>query len=128
IISPTVPKLIEADAATLQDIKLPAGGRSRAYFPLHVTGAAGSAQIEVRVQTGGKLADAKRQSLTVVSAGYPVAASYGGNLSGEVALTVRIPNEYVPGSLAVRLTAFPSPTSQIEDGLEGILREPNGCF
>ena len=49
-------------------------------------------------------------------------------MSGEAALTVRIPKDYVPGSLAVRLTAYPSPTSQIEDGLEGILREPTGCF
>ena len=148
IISPTVPKLLETDGArglspfvesaeqkgtvpfaSPLHLKIPANGRTRAYFPLNVTGNSGTAQIEIRGQAEtGKLADAKRQTLTVVPAGYPVAASYGGNLSGDVALTVRIPKDYVPGSLAVRLAAYPSAISQIEDGFESILREPTGCF
>ena len=45
-----------------------------------------------------------------------------------MALTVRIPKDYVPGSLAVRLAAYPSAIGQIEDGFESILREPTGCF
>jgi hypothetical protein len=131
IISPTVPKLLEVDGSAAQKLQLPAGARSRAYFLLNVTGASGAAQIEVRGETGdGKTADAKRQMLAIVPAGCPVAACYGGNLSGDVALTVRIPkpSEIVPGSLHARLTAYPSATGQIEDSVESILREPTGCF
>jgi autotransporter-associated beta strand protein len=131
IISPTVPKLLEVDGSAAQKLRLPAGARSRAYFPLNVTGASGAAQLEVRGETGdGKIADAKRQMLAIVPAGCPVAACYGGNLSGDVALTVRIPkpSDIVPGSLHARLTAYPSAIGQIEDSVESILREPTGCF
>ncbi len=129
IIAPTTARLVESDGPNSQKLDLPASGRSRAYFPLNVTGNAGAALIEVRGQTAdGKLADAKRQPLAVVPAGYPVAASYGGILSGDAALTVRVPKDYVPGTLALRLAAYPSAIGEIEDGLDGILREPNGCF
>jgi len=64
--------------AAPQHLKLRANSRTRAYFPINVTGNSGTAQIEIRGQAEtGKLADAKRQTLTVVPAGYPVAASYG---------------------------------------------------
>lgn len=129
IIAPTTARLVETDGANLQKLELPAGGRSRAYFPLNVTGNAGAAMIEVRGQTAdGKPADAKRQPLAVVPSGYPVAASYGGILSGDAALTVRVPKDCIPGSLAVRLAVYPSPIGEMESGLEGILREPTGCF
>ena len=129
IIAPTTPTPIDVEGANTQRLQLPAGGRTRIYFPLKVVGRSGTVPIEVRGQAG-KYSDATRRSITVVPAGYPVAASYGGSLSGAAALTVRIPGrrELVPGSLHVSLTAYPSAIGEIEDGFQSILREPTGCF
>ena len=127
IISPTVAKQLEVDGSRAQELKIPAGERGRAYFPLHVVGTSGVAEVEVRGQAG-KLTDAARQSVRIVAPGYPHAASYSGQLKGEQALTVRLPKEWIAGSLDVSVTAYPNPVATITHGLESILREPNGCF
>ena len=66
--------------------------------------------------------------LHVVPPGFPKVSSYSGQLSGPQELTVKLPQQWVPGSLEVSLNVFPSSLADLQKGLDGILREPNGCF
>jgi hypothetical protein len=101
--------------------------RSREHFTLDVLGKNGFADIEVR-GAAGRLADAKKQAITVVPAGFPVFQSYAGRLEGDVHVSVNLPDTIVPGSLEVSLAAFPSTLADLQKGVESILREPYGCF
>jgi len=108
-------------------LDLAANQRSREYFTLDVVGQKGKVDLEVR-GLAGSLGDAKRQSLTVVPPGFPVAESYAGKLDGKQEVTVRLPADWVQGSLEVSLAAFPSTLADLQKGLDGIIRQPYGCF
>jgi TonB-dependent SusC/RagA subfamily outer membrane receptor len=58
--------------------------------------------------------------------GFPTQVSYSGKqLQTDIAFTL---NEYVKGSLSAKLTAYPDVLSDLMSGVEGIFREPYGCF
>jgi alpha-2-macroglobulin-like protein len=108
-------------------LTLTAGQRRREHFRLEVTGQKGEAALRMSGEAG-PLADAVERRLRIVPPGFPVAHSYGGKIAGEQEVNLALPDDCVPGSLAVTLTAYPSSLADIERGLEGILQEPNGCF
>jgi hypothetical protein len=110
-----------------QRLTVPGEGRARAHFTLDVTGQKGTAEIEVRGNARA-YTDAKRQSVRIVPAGFPVAESYAGRIDGEHEVTIDVPESVVPGTLEVTLAAYPSTLATLQSGLEGILREPSGCF
>ena len=60
--------------------------------------------------------------------GFPVAESYAGRIEGQQEVTIDLPESIVPGTLEVTLAAYPSTIATLESGLDGILREPSGCF
>lgn len=103
------------------------GERSREYVRLAVIGEAGIGKIEVAGQAAG-LSDAVKRELRVVPPGFPISWATAGNLSGEQQVTVDLPQAWIPGSLKVALTAFPSALADIRDGIEGMIAEPHGCF
>lgn len=70
--------------------------------------------------------DAMEQKINVTSKGFPVSASFSGD-GKEAVYPVDIRN-VVKGSLRLRLSAFPSVVGDLLSGVEGILREPGGCF
>ena len=113
-------------------LQLMAGRRDRQYFALEVIGDSGQAELtfrgEVETSAGHRLTDAVRRSVKVAPPGFPIHLSYGGCIEGEQEVVVRLPDDWVPGSLQVTLNAFPSTLADLEQGLEGILREPTGCF
>ncbi len=119
--------LLRLSGDSSRKLTLAADARMRTYFPLTVVGDAGLAEVQVH-GLAGQLSDAKRQTVQVVPTGYPRSGSYAGRLSGVQPLTVRIPKDAVPGSLAVSLTAFPSPMADLQKGLKSIFEEPHGCF
>ncbi len=72
------------------------------------------------------LGDAFSQKIDVVSKGYPVSLSYNGSdKNGIFKLNIK---NWVKGSLKMKFSAFPSVVGDILTGLDGILREPGGCF
>ena len=68
------------------------------------------------------------RSLRIVSQGFPNRVSCAGQLEGKQEVVVRLPENWVPGSLKATLSAFPSTVASIQEGVEGLLQEPGGCF
>ncbi|MGC9455728.1 MAG: hypothetical protein ACP5HU_12845, partial [Phycisphaerae bacterium] len=88
----------------------------------------GTGELTVHA-SAGEVADAIRKSLRVVPPGRPESFSVNGTLgAGAETMTVRIPEDAVDGSVDVRMKLYPSTFSELLDGLEGIFRQPYGCF
>jgi len=102
-------------------------GRDRVYFPLEVIGRKGECRLMFRGTTG-QLADAVEKSLRVVPPGFPQAVAYGGRIDGEEEVVVKLPDDWVPGSLEVSLSVFPSMPADLRQGLKSILDQPHGSF
>jgi len=120
-------KLLTLDGDAQRLLTLAPQERARQFFSLAVTGEAGQADLEFR-GLAGDLSDGVKRSIRVVPPGFPKHESYGGQLNGEQELTIRLPKDWVPGSLEVTLQAFPSTLADLQKGMESILREPHGCF
>ena len=123
----TASKLFQLSGEPQRELKLAADSRGREYFALDVVGQAGAGELEVR-GVAGRLGDAKRQTVSVVPPGFPISQSYAGKIVGEQKLALRLPEDWVPGSLHVTVSAFPSTLADLQKGIDSILREPGGCF
>ncbi|QEL16016.1 alpha-2-macroglobulin family protein [Limnoglobus roseus] len=89
----------------------------------------GPGKARVRVSaTGDGHADAVERTVTVVPDGFPVAGSANTELKGTAKATLVVPPNLIPGTLKVQLQVFTNSFADIESGLDGLLREPHGCF
>jgi alpha-2-macroglobulin-like protein len=120
-------KLVKLEGWARRKLTVPANQRTREYFVFDVTGQKGKCNLTFN-GTAGRLRDAVTRPLHVVPPGFPKVSSYSGQLSGPQELTVKLPQQWVPGSLEVSLNVFPSSLADLQKGLDGILQEPNGCF
>ena len=79
---------------------------------------------------GTKMSDAIRKEITVYPDGKQIRTTASDRLTpGQpVSQTVRIPAEAIPGTQQLWVKIFPGMLSQVVDGLDNILRMPNGCF
>ncbi len=108
---------------------VPPANASRAGFqPAKAAGTAAPQGEAAKMAALQNFRDAVTRPLHVVPPGFPKVSSYSGQLSGPQELTVKLPQQWVPGSLEVSLNVFPSSLADLQKGLDGILREPNGCF
>lgn len=81
------------------------------------------------VGTSGPDKDTIARTIRIVPDGFPGVGSVSDVLEGGRALgTVKLPKDVVPGSLKVRLEMYPTSMSDLVKGLDGLLREPSGCF
>lgn len=119
--------LVRLEGEPRRRLELAAGKRGREHFTLDIVGYRGDGELTVR-GLGGRLSDAVRRSLSVVPPGFPASHSYSGTLEGKQELVVNLPDDWVPGSMEVSLNVFPSSLADLQKGLEGMLREPTGCF
>ena len=72
------------------------------------------------------LGDAFTQSIKIAPKGFPVNASFSGQeVEKEYSFDM---TNVVNGSLKASFTAYPNVVSDLMKGVEGILREPYGCF
>ena len=87
-------------------------------FPLNLTAAA------------GPYADSVTRILTVKPKGFPISLNHGGLLGPEHSFNTRfvIPQEVETGSLSSVVKVYPSPLANMEEALNALLRQPNGCF
>ncbi|MCA9270196.1 MAG: hypothetical protein KDA41_17060, partial [Planctomycetales bacterium] len=90
-------------------------------------GQSGDAQLDFD-GLAGPLSDRIVRQLHVVPTGFPAGQSYAGRLQGTKKLVVQLPDDWVEGSLEATLSVFPSTLADLQKGMEGMLRDPNGCF
>lgn len=94
--------------------------------PASVRGQAG-VRIDLRSQASG-VNDSIIRQLEIVPDGYPYAYNRADMLEGEFIADFRIPKGIMPGTLDVWLEMQPNRLAELQSGLEGMLREPHGCF
>ncbi len=102
-------------------------GRGRILLPFEVGADWEGARLELAGRAG-RWSDSVRRGLRVVPRGFPHRVSRAGRLPGELDLVLPVPADVAPGSLTCVLKVYPSPLSALTDGMEGMLREPHGCF
>ena len=104
-------------------------GRGRVLLPIEVGNVVGEAQIEI-VARAGRFVDRVRHVIKIMPRGFPHNRSAGGQLTAAkpAEWKLAVPEDAVAGSGHVTIKVYPSPIAALTEGLEGILREPRGCF
>ena len=64
----------------------------------------------------------------IVPQGFPVVQARSDLLEGTARPELVLPESWIPGTLKCQVTVYPSTLASLQKGLEGLLREPNGCF
>ncbi|WNJ16650.1 MG2 domain-containing protein [Pontibacter sp. G13] len=106
-------------------IDLPARTSLSKYLPVVVTGRSGEASIYLSVQSKGH-SDEMKQTIQLGDLGYPQSWTLAGTERNQVGMLDL--TEAFPSSIKANFIAFPDVTGEIMTGLEGMLREPHGCF
>jgi hypothetical protein len=122
---------VELTVASDDNVELlvPAGKSERRIFRIKPTIRDGMAHIAISATAEPFAADAVDYALKVVPEGFPVDGQVSDVLEGGHAQhTLRLPEDVIKGTLKAQLTLYPSPLADLQKGLEGLLREPNGCF
>jgi len=95
-------------------------------YPITVK-ALGSHWLKVTAR-GTKLSDALTRSIDVTPDGKEVRAAINDRLDKEIEKTVAFPDNAIPGASNLWVKLYPGAFSQVVEGLDGVLRMPNGCF
>ncbi|MCS6976965.1 MAG: MG2 domain-containing protein [Gemmatales bacterium] len=74
------------------------------------------------------VADAVKRGIEVVPDGVPVEQVVNGDLQQPVSADFELPQQAIEGSGKLLVKIYPSAFSQLIEGLEGIFRQPYGCF
>ncbi|MHB9133311.1 MAG: alpha-2-macroglobulin family protein [Armatimonadota bacterium] len=96
------------------------------YFPITVS-RIGHFDLTVQAK-GTRLADAIRRTIDVLPDGKEIRTTINDRLDGKVVKTVTIPDNAIDDASNVWVKLYPGTFSQVVEGLDGILRMPNGCF
>lgn len=116
---------VNGDEKFALDLAANAGGRKLVRLtPSQLDG-------ELRVQLEGKASgdrDSVIRTLTVVPDGFPLSVSASDVLEQKVSKAFKLPEQIVPGTLKMKVSVYPNTLSEVQAGLEGMLREPYGCF
>ncbi len=109
-------------------IRLAPGAKQALFVPLEVVATGGTADVAMKVTARG-LADEVTQTIRVVPRGFPFEVSAAGTATGgQVARETLDLTGALPGSFAATVTMYPSPLASMTKGMEGMIREPGGCF
>ncbi|MCK6550066.1 hypothetical protein L6R52_29800 [Myxococcota bacterium] len=122
---------VEAGAAILASTEdlattLGAGERRSIYYPVRVEGTRGKSKIAISAEAGG-LSDQFVRELDVVPVGFPQVFSASGTLKDRWSTKVDL-GASIAGSITSEVKLYPSPVASMISGLDGMLREPGGCF
>jgi uncharacterized protein YfaS (alpha-2-macroglobulin family) len=90
-------------------------GKFRLTLTAHMTGSAKRADVVVR-------------EIEVVPNGREQNIVFNGQLEAAASHTVEFPPEAIEGASKIFVRLYPGPLSQIIEGMDSLLRMPNGCF
>jgi uncharacterized protein YfaS (alpha-2-macroglobulin family) len=107
-------------------VQLAANEVSAIYIPLVVTGF-GLNDLRITA-SGSQLSDAVQRQVEVLPDGHAQSTVINGRLREEQTFTPVIPPDAVPGASHITVKVYPGVVSQLIAGLEGLLRQPYGCF
>jgi hypothetical protein len=115
-----------------KEVEIAANDISVVYFRVRAVDfspAGGGSPFQVTAW-GSKMSDAIRKEVHVYPNGKPVDFSVSDRLNpGEpVTQVVSIPTEAIAGTQTLLVKIYPGILSQVVEGLDSILRMPNGCF
>ncbi|MFH2008670.1 MAG: MG2 domain-containing protein, partial [bacterium] len=123
----TFGKLLRADrSATLRTIRLAAGQRQSLFYPVRVTGNRGQSKVTFLAKAGS-LKDEFTRAVTVVPLGFPQEISASGEVLQKKLHSLDL-GQVIPGSVMASVRLYPSPVASMTQGMEGMLRQPSGCF
>ena len=102
-------------------------GRGRTIVDIDVRSANEDGRLKIIARTGNA-EDQVAQTIRVVPRGFPHRTAKSGQVGEFTEFFISVPDEYTPGSFAASLRVYPSPLADLMQGMDGILREPCGCF
>jgi uncharacterized protein YfaS (alpha-2-macroglobulin family) len=119
------------DLVTLQGAvggtkSLAKNARDANFYVLDVTGQQGTSKVSFSA-AGDGLKDEFVRDLVVVPRGFPIEQAFAGTVKDKVTHSVDT-GSALAGSLDGEVRFYPSPTATLLAGLDGMLREPSGCF
>jgi len=101
------------------------GAAKTIYLDYQVLSKIGDPYFTISFKSCG-LKDAFTQRIKIAPKGFPVNMSFSGQ-EPESEYTFKM-SHVIAGSVEAHLTAYPNVVSDLMKGIEGILREPYGCF
>lgn len=128
-LSATTSGLKSQDPQT-RDVVVGANERGRGFFAYESAVVQGQAQLRIKgtMNFNQQGSDTVEREFKIVPDGFPIKGSASGLLEKAAAHDVALPNVWVAGTLECQVQVFPSTLAELQKGLEGLLREPNGCF
>jgi len=77
---------------------------------------------------GSLMSDAIAKDVQVVPNGSQVRTTKSDYLAGNTEATIVIPTQAIAGTARIEVKLYAGPSAQIVEGLDALLRMPNGCF
>jgi uncharacterized protein YfaS (alpha-2-macroglobulin family) len=108
-------------------LDLAAGSGGRKLVRLTPSKLDGELSVQLEGKAGGDK-DSVLRTFTVVPDGFPLSGSKSDVLEQKVAAAFKLPEKIVPGTMKLKVSVYPNTLSEVQSGLEGMLREPFGCF
>ena len=117
----------ETASATDRIASLAADAHGLTIFSVQPTIVEGTAEI-VLDGTSPPFRDRVLRRIPVVPQGFPVVQARSDLLEKTARQEVVLPEAWIAGTLKCQVQIYPSTLATLQQGLEGLLREPNGCF
>ena len=118
--------LVDGNASA--SLPVPAGSAARRLFRFRPTVQEGTATLAFTAKADGAPSDSVRTTFLIAPEGFPIAGSHSDVLEKSATADVILPDNWIKGTLKCQLQVYPSTLADLQKGLEGLLREPNGCF
>lgn len=109
-------------------IELAPNQRSRRVIQLQPSLIEGEGSLQIDGKGEPFAEDSVVRSIKIVPEGFPIVGQASDLLEKVAENEMVLPKDYVKGSLKIWANVYPSTLADLQKGLEGLLREPNGCF
>jgi len=103
-------------------------GKGRRIVRMSADKLQGDANVVVTGVSSGADNDTISRTIKIATDGFPGVGSLSDMIEGRTRGTITLPKDIVPGSLKLRLEVYPTSMADLVKGLDGLLREPHGCF